>query len=33
MVLVDTSVWIEACRREGDLACKVGLRTYSMNTK
>ena len=25
MVLVDTSVWIEACRREGDLACKVGL--------
>jgi predicted nucleic acid-binding protein len=25
MVLVDTSVWIEAARREGDLACKVGL--------
>ena len=25
MVLVDTSIWIEACRREGDLACKVGL--------
>lgn len=25
MVLVDTSVWIEASRREGDLATKVGL--------
>ncbi|MFP4157752.1 MAG: PIN domain-containing protein [Opitutales bacterium] len=25
MVLVDTSVWIEASRRTGDLACKVGL--------
>lgn len=25
MVLVDTSVWIEASRREGDLAYKVGL--------
>jgi predicted nucleic acid-binding protein len=25
MVLVDTSIWIEAARREGDLACKVGL--------
>lgn len=25
MVLVDTSVWVEASRREGDLACKVGL--------
>jgi hypothetical protein len=25
MVLVDSSVWIEAARREGDLACKVGL--------
>jgi len=25
MVLVDTSVWIEAARREGDLAYKVGL--------
>lgn len=25
MVLVDTSVWIEASRRKGDLACKVGL--------
>ena len=25
MVLVDTSVWIEASRRDGDLACKVGL--------
>jgi predicted nucleic acid-binding protein len=25
MVLVDSSVWIEAARREGDLAYKVGL--------
>ena len=25
MVLVDTSVWIEATRRDGDLAYKVGL--------
>ena len=25
MVLVDTSVWIEASRRDGDLAHKVGL--------
>jgi len=25
MVLVDTSVWIEASRRDGDLAYKVGL--------
>ena len=25
MVLVDSSVWIEAARREGDFACKVGL--------
>lgn len=25
IVLVDTSVWIEASRRDGDLACKVGL--------
>ena len=25
MVLVDTSIWIEASRRDGDLACKVGL--------
>ena len=25
MVLVDSSVWIEAARREGDLGCKVGL--------
>jgi len=25
MVLVDSSIWIEAARREGDLACKVGL--------
>lgn len=25
MVLVDTSVWIEASRRDGDLAFKVGL--------
>ena len=25
MVLVDTSVWIEASRRDGDLATKVGL--------
>jgi predicted nucleic acid-binding protein len=25
MVLVDTSIWIEAARREGDLSCKVGL--------
>lgn len=27
MVLVDSSVWIEAARREGDLACKVGLES------
>lgn len=26
MVLVDSSVWIEASRREGDLMCKVALR-------
>lgn len=25
MVLVDSSVWIEAARRSGDLGCKVGL--------
>jgi predicted nucleic acid-binding protein len=25
MVMVDTSVWIECARREGDLGCKVGL--------
>jgi predicted nucleic acid-binding protein len=25
MVLVDTSVWIECARREGDLVCKLGL--------
>ena len=25
MVLVDSSVWIEAAHREGDLACKVAL--------
>lgn len=25
MVLVDSSVWIEAARARGDLACKVGL--------
>ncbi len=25
MVLVDTSIWIESARRDGDLACKVGL--------
>jgi hypothetical protein len=25
MVLVDSSVWIEAARRDGDLACKVAL--------
>jgi predicted nucleic acid-binding protein len=25
MVLVDSSVWIEAARRQGDLSCKVGL--------
>jgi predicted nucleic acid-binding protein len=25
MVLVDTSVWIEASRREGDPGCKLGL--------
>ena len=25
MVLVDSSVWIEAARRQGDLACKVAL--------
>lgn len=27
MVLVDSSVWIEAARREGDLSCKVGLES------
>jgi predicted nucleic acid-binding protein len=27
MVLVDSSVWIEAARRQGDLACKVGLES------
>lgn len=27
MVLVDTSVWIEATRREGELAYKVGLES------
>lgn len=27
MVLVDSSVWIEAARRHGDLACKVGLES------
>ena len=26
MVLVDSSVWIEAMRRQGDLLCKVALR-------
>lgn len=26
MVLVDSSVWIEAARREGDLMCKAALR-------
>ncbi|MBC8040902.1 MAG: VapC toxin family PIN domain ribonuclease, partial [Opitutaceae bacterium] len=26
MVLVDSSVWIEAARRQGDLATKVALR-------
>lgn len=25
MVIVDTSIWIEASRRNGDLACKIGL--------
>ncbi len=25
MVLVDSSIWIEAARREGDINCKVGL--------
>jgi predicted nucleic acid-binding protein len=25
MVLVDTSVWIECARREGEIACKIGL--------
>jgi predicted nucleic acid-binding protein len=25
MVIVDSSVWIEAARRQGDLACKVAL--------
>ena len=25
MVIVDSSVWIEAARRDGDLACKVAL--------
>ena len=25
MVLVDSSVWIESAKRNGDLACKVGL--------
>ena len=27
MVLVDSSVWIEAARRQGDLACKVALES------
>ncbi len=27
MVLVDSSVWIEAARRKGDLACKVALES------
>ena len=27
MVLVDSSVWIEAARRSGDLSCKVGLES------
>lgn len=27
MVLVDSSVWIEAARREGDLLCKVALES------
>ena len=26
MVLIDSSIWIEAARREGDLTCKVALR-------
>jgi predicted nucleic acid-binding protein len=25
MVVVDTSIWIESARREGQIACKVGL--------
>ena len=25
MILVDSSIWIEAARRQGDLACKVAL--------
>jgi predicted nucleic acid-binding protein len=27
MVLVDSSIWIEAARREGDLMCKVALES------
>lgn len=27
MVLVDSSIWIEAARRQGDLSCKVALET------
>ncbi len=27
MVLVDSSIWIEAARRHGDLGCKVGLES------
>jgi len=27
MVLVDSSIWIEAARRQGDLACKVALES------
>lgn len=27
MVLVDSSVWVEASRRQGDLACKVALES------
>lgn len=27
MVLVDTSIWIEASRREGDLGCKIALES------
>jgi len=27
MVLVDSSIWIEAARRNGDLACKVALES------
>ena len=27
MVLVDSSVWIEAARRQGDLGCKVALES------